>query len=152
MEKLIYILVTAVIGCIATIVIRKRIIKINIVTSKMNEIREIFINDLIKIENLEPHENVKVGNIVIDNINETEVLMQKLFSDLSKSKVKKIKKHFGEYRDPYKSSHNAIVMLKGLREDSGNPDNKSFLYTNYKIPNARKIAIKHLRILIKDFE
>lgn len=126
--------------------------KFSDIAEKYNEIRIIFIEDLTQIKNLELHENVKAGNIVVDNINKTDILIQKLFFYIRKRKTKKIAKHYNEYKKPYKNSANADIMLKGLNDLYGDNNRKPPKYFNPKISNARELAIEHLTKLIRDLD
>lgn len=145
-------IIAVVFGGIITFFITKYFIKFKIMIRLSNEIRAIFIDSLVQIENLNQNDDVGAGEIVINNLDNTDILIQKFFHNISKSKAENINRHYNEYKKPYKSDHNAIVILRGMREDRGEPNDKSFLYVNNKIPNAKKIAIKHLRILINDFK
>ncbi len=126
--------------------------KFSDIAEKYNEIRNIFIEDLTQIKNLDLHENIKAGNIVVDNINKTDILIQKLFFYISKRRVKKILRHYDEYKKPYKNSANADIMLKGLNELYGDQSRKPTKYSNPKISNARELAIEHLTQLIRDLD
>lgn len=140
------------IGFFLNFFLNKKTIRMSDVIDRSNKIKTIFVYDFVQINNLDKNDNSAVGDIVVSNINNTETLIQQFLFYVSKSKAKKIERHYNEYKKPYETCHNAKVMLKGLRSISGKPNDKSFLYTNNKIPNAREIALKHLKVLIKDFE
>jgi hypothetical protein len=144
--------VCIILGAIGSLLISRDTIKFSRKYEIANTIRTIFIEDRERIISLDANEDIESGDIVVENINKTDILIRNIFYYISGSKAENIKRHYNEYKEPYKSSHNAIVMLKGLREISGKPNNKSFLYTNNKIPNAKEIAIKHLKKLIDDFK
>ena len=147
MWNLIIVLVGVIITGFVTIIVKKYFA----MTDKMNELKTIFVDCLTKIESLDWNDDIKAGDIVVDNLHNTDILIRKLSHDIIKCKTRKIEGHYNEYKKPYERPHNAKVMLKGLRSLSSKPDDKSFLYVNNKIPNAKKIAIKHLKKLIKDF-
>jgi len=126
--------------------------KFSDIAEKYNEIRIILIEDLTNIKNLESDENGKVGDIVVDNIKKTDILIQQLFFYISKRKVKKIAKHYNEYKKPYLNSANANVMLKGLNQLYGDTSRVPSKYSSPKIPNAKEIAIKYLTKLIRELD
>ena len=139
-------------GFFSNFLLYKKTLKIRDIVNRYNEIRSIFIYYCVQIKNLKPNQDIEAGDIVVESINKTDILIQKLILYIGDGKTKKIIRHYNEYKKPYETEHNVIVMLKGLRQLSGNPDDKSFSYSNNKPPDARKIALKQLRILIKDFE
>lgn len=141
-----------ILGAIGSFLVSKYTIMYNRKFEEANIIRDIFIEDRERIIMLDANNDIEAGDIVLENIIKTDRLIRNILYSISNSKkAGKIKEHYSEYKKPYETKHNAKVMLKGLRELSGRPDNKSFLYTNYKIPNAREIALNQLKILIKDF-
>lgn len=141
-----------IIGFVSQKLIGRDTIRFADVADRANTIRDIFIDCSIKINNLNPHENIKAGNIVIDNIINTDILIKKVLPYVGFFKKRQIKKHYNKYKKPYKNSPTANVMLEGLNDLYGDKDRKPSKYFNPKIPNARKIAIIHLKKLINDFE
>lgn len=70
---------------------------------------------------------------------------------LNKRKRKKIERHYNDYKDQYKSN-SVLHYIKRDRNNGRISDIKTSEYENKNFPDAKEKAIKHLNILIKDFD
>ena len=143
------------IGSFVTFFSNKRTIKMSDIINRSNQIKEIFVNDLVVIKNIDPKDIIEIGDIIVDNINKTKILIQQFLFYVSDSKREEISKHYQEYVNPYIMDSRAYDLLHFIHtqskkiDEDGDP--KPSKYSKTKIPNEKERSLKYLKILIEDF-
>ena len=131
--------------------LNKKIIRMSEVIKRSNDIKSVFVTDLVTIENINPDDGIEVGEIVVRNIINTDTLIQQFLFYVDNSKRKKIEKDYADYKNPYKAD-TISYMIKRNSPKPGDISVKISKYEDKNFPDAKEKAIKHLKILIKDFE
>jgi hypothetical protein len=139
-----------ILGAIVSLYISRDTIKFSKRADIANSIKEIFIDYRQRIIALDSDKDNNASSLVVESIEETEILIDKLFFYISNRKRKKISKHYDKYKNPYKAHPFEIEHFREFSKDKNITYKQE--YMSKKIPDARIKAIKHLETLINDFK
>jgi len=153
MPDYIIILISTIVGAFLgggiTWFVSRDTVKFSRIAEIANTIRDIFIDDLERIRKLESNKNDESNRITVENINRTDFLIRKYFCYISKSKRRKIERHYLEYKEPYKATPTEINPFNAFpsKEEIYYPDT----YIRKQIPDAITRTKHYIEKLINDF-
>ena len=139
---------SVVLGAVGSLLIVKYTITANKIREMSDTIKNIFIDDLQRINDLDSNQDSDASRIVVDNIYNTDTLINKFFFYIGDRKTKKISTHYDEYKKPYEIDPLIASPIRVF-------DKENIVYPKSyginKVENAREKAIISLKKLIDDF-